>query len=367
MKKQIALAVAVLVVILAGFYILGSKKEEVANNSKPIKIGLILPLTGDLGFIGEAGKGGALLAIEKINNNASLKNKYELVIEDDSFDAKKTASAINKLLSIDKVNAVISVSSTGGNVVAPIAEKNEVPHIGLASDSNVAKGEYNFTHWTRPKEETTMLISELQKRSFKKVAVINVNQQGYKAINDDFKSKISGTDITIVADEVFNSGEKDFKTIISRTSKQNPDIYIIGAFSPEIEVLGKQLKEMGVKTPLTSVEAFGLASKPEIFEGNWFIDASVDTDNFKEEYKAKFNKEVGPSSANVYDAVNLMIMAIENSTNEGAPSGAQISKSLSETKGYSGALGILTISPEGEFISTPSVKIIKEGKAVIEK
>ena len=244
MKKQIALAVAVLVVILAGFYILGNKKGVATDTSKPIKIGLILPLTGSVAYIGEAAKNGAELAMDKINNDTSLKHKYQLVIEDDSLDAKKTASAINKLISIDKVNTVISVSSGSGNIVTPIAEQNKLPHIGMASDANVAKGDYNYIHWTQPNEEVEKLVAELQKRNIKKVAMLEVNQQGFLATSLILREKIKGTGITIVSDEIFNTGETNFKTIILRSQKTNPDIYLLGAFSPEIEILGKQMKDL---------------------------------------------------------------------------------------------------------------------------
>ena len=45
---------------------------------------------------------------------------------------------------------------------------------------------YNFIHWTRPQEEVTAMIGELQKNKITKVAMISVNQQGFVAISDDF-------------------------------------------------------------------------------------------------------------------------------------------------------------------------------------
>ncbi len=362
LKKVIWLIILIVIVVVI---VTVSKNGKVEVSEKQtIKIGAILPLTGNLAFIGEAAKNGADLAMEKINSNTSLTHKYELIIEDDAFDAKKTASAINKLMGVDKVHAVISLSSTGGNVVAPIAEQNMLPHIGMASDLNVAKGDYNFIHWTRPQEEVDAMITELKKKNLTKVALISVNQQGWAAINEDFKKKASANGITVVADEVFNTGERDFKAIISKTQKTKPEVYLLGIFSPELEIVGKQMKELGVKTPLTSIESFGLSSDPSVFEGSWFIDAAVSGSGFNDEYRTKYNKEVGPTSANVYDAINLIVQAVENTKNPAIPTSADIVKELSKIGNYSGAFGALSVSPEGAFISQASVKVIKEGKAV---
>src|ERR1700749_3584296 len=118
--------VVAIVVIGGGWWLLSSHPANNTSgaNGPTIKIGLILPLTGPQANIGEAGKNAADLAIAKINADSSLKYKYELDIQDDSFDPAKTVSAVQKLLSVDQVNAVISVGSGPGNVVAPIAEKD---------------------------------------------------------------------------------------------------------------------------------------------------------------------------------------------------------------------------------------------------
>jgi branched-chain amino acid transport system substrate-binding protein len=127
----------VAVVVLVFLFMWGSRSGSSTTESGPVKIGLSLPLTGDLAFIGEADRNAALLALEEINNQQGLKHAYELVIEDDSFDAAKASSVIQKFLSVDNVDAVISIGSTAGNAIAPVAEANELPHIGMASDSVV--------------------------------------------------------------------------------------------------------------------------------------------------------------------------------------------------------------------------------------
>ncbi|HEX7724320.1 MAG TPA: ABC transporter substrate-binding protein [Candidatus Paceibacterota bacterium] len=354
----VLIIIVVVIVIVASR---GSKKTDVTSTEKtPVKIGVSLPLTGSLAFIGETDKNAALIAQEEIAANKNLKHSYELVFEDDAFDAQKGASSINKLVNVDKVSGLISVGSTVGNVATPIAEASKVPHIGMASDPNVAKGQYNFIHWTRPQEEVTALVSELQRRKLTKVAIIGLNQQGFKAIEDDFVEKARVAGITVVGNETFNTGQKDFRTIIAKLQKTNPQIYLLGAFDPEIGIMAKQMQSAGIKTPLTSVESFGLTSDATPFEGQWYVDSAVPSATFVQNYQTKYGKEPGPAAGNVYDAIHLFVRAAESI--QGEVTHDKIAEALSKDSSYTGALGALTSNSDGIFISQAAVKIIKNGK-----
>lgn len=352
----------VLAVVVGGLYV-GSLTKAPEKNGV-IKIGLILPLTGDLAFIGEAGKNAAELAVEELNADTSNAHRYELVIEDDGFDAKKTASAIQKLVSVDTVDVVVSVSTGGGNVVAPIAEAHELPHIGLASDVNVAKGKFNFIHWTRPQEEVEVMLTELKRRGLTKIVIMGANDSGFPAITNDLVARAPGAGIEIVRNVEFVPGLTDFKTLITEAKTTNPDAYILNAFSPELEILGKQMQDLGVEAPVTSIESFGLSNNPNLFEGEWFVDSAVPKGGFGDAYRAKWNTDPGPTSGNIYDAIQLFAGAIE-ATGKERPTGAEVVEKLNKTEGYSGAFGPLTLGSEGEFISIPSVKVIKDGKPVL--
>ncbi len=364
MNKSIVWGAFAVVLVIAVGYFYRSNPED-AGNKPLVTIGLIAPLTGPVAFIGEASKNAADLAMEAINADTSLKYSYRLILEDDALDAKKTVAAVNKLISIDGVDAVISLSSGSGNAVTPIAEKAHIPHIGMASDANVAKGEYNFIHWTQPEEEVTLLLVELVKRGLKNVAILTLNQQGNLAITENFKKRSGAAGIAVVDDRVFNPGEKDFKTILAESRKKNPDIYLLESFSPENEIIAKQMKDLKIDTPMTSIEAFSLSVDPGAFEGQWFIDAAVSTDGFDGKYAEKFGKNPGPTAANTYDALNLIVKAVERAGTGTKPNGEDIAKQLSQINDYSGALGALTVNQEGVFLSGASVKIIKDGKPVL--
>src|SRR5262249_22481603 len=152
---------------------------------------------------------------------------------DNSFDATKAATAASKLINVDKVNALVSVGSPAGNATSPVAQAAKVVHFAIGSDANMAKGEYNFTHWTMPEEEVTKLIQELNARKITKVAILAANHSGINPIIADFEAKIASTPIKVAGKEIFTAGLKDFRTPISKLQKSNPEIYLVIAFDPE--------------------------------------------------------------------------------------------------------------------------------------
>lgn len=356
-KWVVGVIVVVAIVVIGYFTSKGSR--EVSET--PIKIGVVAPMTGNLAFMGEGIKDAILLAKE---NMGGTKYNYEVIFEDDQLDSKMTASAVNKLISVDKADVIVSFSSVTGNVITPIAEQNKIVHFGIASDPNVANGQYNFIHWTPPSEENKVFIAELQRRGIKKLGVFESNAQGAAAVMADLRERLKETDIEIVTDQVFNFGEKDFRSIIAKAKNSEAEIYLLMAFSPELEILGKQIREAGIDTPITSIEGFELSEQVDLFEGEWYVNAADPIGDFTDKFNAKTGKNPTLGAANGYDIFNLVVAAAEKIIGSTKPTPDQIVSELMEIKNFNGALGNLSVNEVGIVVSKAAVRMIKDGKPV---
>lgn len=188
MKKIIILTLA-----LAIFVTACKQKQETQAPQKPtVKIGAIFPLSGPVAFWGDALKQGVEMAQEDLGET---KFKYEIILEDDQMDPKKTALAFQKLVNVDKVDVIISAAAGPGNVVAPLAEKHRIPHFAIGSDPNMAIGKFNFIHWTPPPKEAQAFVKLLKEKNLKRIALFNFNHQGSKTIEAALIKAIEGTDI----------------------------------------------------------------------------------------------------------------------------------------------------------------------------
>ncbi len=335
------------------------EKPSTSSTKATVKIGLVLPMTGNAGFLGESAQNAAELALK---DAGVTKNDYKLVFEDDSFDPVKTVTAVNKMISVDHVSSIVTFGSGTSNAASPITEANKIPHFGLASDPTSAKGDYNYIHWTPPFKEGQLLAQELVRRGYKSVSIIGTNHPGTLAVTDSLRQALQGTDVKIVSYDLTNVGDKDFKTVINKVKTANPDIIVLEQFSPEIEITAKQIKELGIKTPVTSVETFAWSNQIGLFEGDWFVADAKVSPAFVAEYKAAYGKNPAPGASYIYDLVTLLVNIQEKSDKPIAA--ADIPTVLNQMGSYNSALfGNVAIDKDGFFITDASVQIIKDGKA----
>ncbi len=78
------------------------------------KVGVILPLSGPASSLGNYLKKGIDLAYEQLS--ATQRENLSVLYEDDQLTAVKTVAAAQKLVNVDKVNALFVLGSGSGNV-----------------------------------------------------------------------------------------------------------------------------------------------------------------------------------------------------------------------------------------------------------
>lgn len=351
------------ILLLEGCSSQGPAESDKTPKPEVIKIGATLPLSGDVAMLGESARNAMQLALGELKNT---KYTYELIFEDDKIDPKTASTTATKLITVDNVDAILSFSSGIGNVVNPLAEQNKVIHFGVASDPNVAKGTYNFIHWTPPDEEAKVWVEEIVRRGYKRVALLVVQQQGELAIVESIHKYLAGTGVEVVNEQTFGFGEKDFRTMLIKSQEARPDIYIILAFSPEIDLLYKQFQEVGYKQPVTTIEAFELSNNPAQFEGLWYVNGADPSNTFIEAYKSAYGKDVQLGGGNAYDILKLMVEGFERAGLDPAvkPSAKEVAQTLMKLKGFQGALGTLNMGEEGIVWSGAVIRNIQGGKPV---
>lgn len=366
-KSKVILIIVVvgIIVFLAGLWFSKAQKTILPIPKETVKVGVILPLTGASAHMGESVKKAILLAEEQL----FLKRKYDyqVIFEDDEMDITKTSTALSKLVNIDKVDIVVSFTSGPGNVVTPANQDGKFIHFGIASDPEIAKGRFNFIHWTPPQAQVEKFIEEIKKKGIKRMAFIGFQQKGAVAVWEMLKKELQKLEVEVTAEEWFAVGTRDFKTMILKIKQSNPEIVYISTFSPELEILAKQIKELRLDAPLTSIEAFEYTQQPELFEGYWYIQAGEPKEDFISVYQNRYGEIPDIGAANGYDIFNLIADGFEEAGKglEKKPSLEQVVNQLYQITNFSGALGKLTIPESGIIWSGATVKMIKNGKPAI--
>ncbi len=351
MKKLIWIIVLVLIVIGIMAFSGGDKTPLVAN---PIKIGVVAPLTGGAAAYGTVLAKSVELALSDLGVK---KSNYELVIEDDASTPAQSATAAQKLVNIDKVQAIVTVTSGTGNAVKPIAAGAQIPHVCICSDVTIADNQYNFINSILPDEEAIAWLKYATQKGVKTVAILSQNQAGFNLLTDNVKKEATSNGITIVYDERFDPTVRDFKTGISKAKLKNPDLYLAGFFPPQLDIIGQELKTLGIAN-VAGMATLSISATPEVFNGAWYSDSSLGDLAFRDRFNSqfpdtRFNVRVAPYG---YDTLNLLVKGFE--------SGSVLEYLLNVTE-YRGAAGS-SIKNKGERIFHSPVGIweIKDGQPV---
>jgi branched-chain amino acid transport system substrate-binding protein len=346
------------IIIILGLY-LGFTFHTV--NPKPLKIGVILPLSGELSSIGENAKNGALLAYNDLST--STREQVSLIFEDDKFESKSTVSAFNKLVSVDKVSAIICLTSTPCSAVAPLADTTKIPLIAVASAPVQVAHDYVVRLELSPTQEGIALAQYIRSKAYKNMASIIAIQDGTQTaynslVNDGYIKNHLALSAQI------GPAAKDFRSEITKILASKPDTIIIGLLPGSAGIFAKQVRQLGYDGDLlgfnfiegeeTLTAALGAA------ENIVYTQATDSTANFIDLYFKTYGVNPGPGSAHLHDAIKLLAEILE----KGDIRSDIIIKDLKSAHDFSGAFGIYSSVPGGEFSIPVILKTVKGGKFV---
>jgi len=352
MKKTFFIVV-ILIFLVLGVYTISNKPNE-----KEIKIGVVATLEGPGSIFGKSAVKSIELAQKELG---STKNTYRIIVEDDTGNAAKSASAAQKLINIDKVDAIISVSSLAGNAVKPIAEEAGIPHISNSSDLSIAKTKTGFVLSVLPDDESVRWLKEAQSKGIKGVAILSQNNPGVNITMENIVKNAADYGITIVYEEKFDPQNRDFKTSVAKAKNSKPDLYMIAMFPPLLEIVTKELFDQG-QTNISSYAMFGASTDPKMFEGKWYTDANLKDMDFVKRFElsfpdTRFNVRTAPAS---YDILKLLVKGFESDT--------EIMDFLNSQTSYVGQSGDLKQEKDTHVFRVPvGIWTIKDGKALIVK
>lgn len=358
MKNILPLLTLALAVFVSGC----QKQTEPATEQKPVvKIGVIIPLSGNFAFIGEGIRNAVLMAKDSLPQN--MKYQYEVVFEDDQLNPSRTITAAQKLIQLDKVDAIFSMWFCG-DALTSLANQNKVIHFSTDLNPIEDTGDFNFAIWASPKKLAECIANELQAKGAQKIAAFQVNDS-LRVVGEALKESLANHHLDLVAFEVYNRGERDFRVRIAKMKQLQPDMIVMMGAAPELDIIAKQAFEMQVdRSKLTSITAFDETGNKAVFEGCWYVSPSL-TPQFTSDYENKYEVPIIYDVPHAYDAIKLIVDAYENFPSQQKPTTTQIAQTLKKRKFFDGIVGRITNNGKGRFESESIVKIIQNGKPVI--
>ena len=369
---KIVIGLIVLLLIVWGISLLVGNKGAV-NETGPIKIGWIGPLTGDGATLGQNAKDATMMAVEEINAGGGINGRQiEMIYEDGKCSGKDAANAASKLINVDKVAAIFGGACSAETLAfTNLAEQSKMPTLSWCSSapSITTAGDYIFRVVPSDAYQGAFaadyIFNSLGK---KKVAILYQQTEWASGIVGVFSGEFEKLGGQIVSNEGFDGKIRDFKTPLAKIKTVDPDlIYFVSYAEPAIPAL-KQIADMGIKTPLFGADAWSdpkiLAEAKGNAEGIMFTGLAAHTNQaFSDKLQARTNgATVSECSAPAYDGMNVLAAALK----VGGTNAEQLKNALYQVDYKSGtAYDEIKLDQNGDLIGAQyAVRKIVDGEAV---
>lgn len=362
-KYLSVISIISLLVILMCLFSFGCGKEA----DKEIRLGAILPLTGDAALAGINTREGIDLAVEEINKVGVNGKKIRVVYEDTQADPKTAVSAVSKLINVNKVQYIIDDSISSVTLsVAPIVEKSRV--VLLATGATAPKisqaGDFIFRIWNSDAlegEEIAKYTIDILK--IKRIGILYIQNDYGIGLTEVFRNEFNKQKLAPVHIESFDGSAQEHRTQLAKILSADPKaIYLVG-YSKDCVRIIQEAKEMKFRGVWLGTTVMLDASVTDVVKNNHYelyypapliSDASSPAVKaFRKAFKAKYQKEPAALSDVGYDAVMLFKRAVE--LGDGTD-GEKIRSGLMKIKAYEGASGLIQFDKNGDVHKPIEIK-----------
>ena len=357
-------------------------------NAEPLRIGMIMPLTGPGAIWGQAGMQGVKIRADEINAQGGLKvgdttYQIEITTYDDRFMAADAVAAYNRLVNQEGKNIVFMAGSASVVAVKDNLVPDKVLVLSTATSDKIFDGDSTNSYRIASNVSDTIpgvvrwIRDHMKER---RVVLINPNDQSgwdqAKVAVQTFKDN----GFTVLSSELFERSQTDFQALLTRVLAMKPEVIDLGGIAPSSAgLIVRQARELGytgaiTKTGAGSAKEILEAAGPQGAEGALNVQNADPSNEAYRKLVATYRKAVGQDPneliVSFYDGADILFRALERAGTVGdtakivaaIPSVFPV-KSLQGSEITLG--GERTTGKRHTFITPIYISIIKNGRPVI--
>ena len=348
-KKHYWLALLVVLVVVALLWS-GCRDKSQTNSSDTIKIGVIVPLTGNAGVLGDYALKGMQLAVDEQNAKGGLLGKkIELDIQDSKGDPKEGVSVIKNMLAQEqKPFLIYSIVSGVTLALKPETEKNKILLMSaVGTDRFLENSRFTIRNYVSASTIGQNLASYLTENLKVRNLVIFYSNNEYGSSVKDAVKKLCeerGLQVTV---EPYDESSLDYKSLIAaRVGRETQAIYVVG-IGKGLGTMFKQIRERGYTGKIVGDQ---LMNAPDVIsvagdalKGIPYLDFAFETNStnpdtkaFVDAFRNKFHTDPQNFSVIAYDGAKMLFGTVENIK---TVDGEKLVDALNGIKDYHGVFG----------------------------
>ena len=365
--------VAAAVVALSAGYALADDVVVIAH---------VGPTSGAIAHLGKDNENGAILAVEELNKKGVMiggkKVTLKLMAEDDAGDPKQGTAVAQKLADAHVAGVVGHLNSGTTIPASRIYSEAGIPQIS-PSATNPKYTRQGFKTAFRVVADDANLGGTLGRYAVntlkgKSIAVIDDRTAYGQGVADEFAKAVKAAGGTVVDQEFTTDKATDFNAILTTIKGKKPDVVFFGGMDAVAGPMLRQMKSLGINAKFMGGDGICTTDLVKLAGGTIGDDQlycaeaggvekgskyEASKNDFEKRFKARFGVEVQIYAPYVYDALNLMVVAMEKA---GSSDPAKYLPFLAKTD-YDGVTGHITFDEKGDIKNGAlTLRTVKGGK-----
>lgn len=347
-----------------------------SGNANEILIGHYASMTGTEATFGRSTDNGIRMAIEEVNAVGGVDGKkIVLITEDDRGASGEAGIVVEKLITRDKVVAVLGEVASGLSLAgAPICQQYGIPMVSPSSTNPgvTKKGDMifrvcyidPFQGWVCAK-----FARESERLKADRAAILYDQSKAYAVgLQEEFEKSFTAMGGKIVMKQAYNADDPDVRTQLTALRGSDAQVIFVPGYYTDVGKIALQAKELNIKVPLLGGDGWDSEKLGQIagdaidgcFYSNHYSheDQSPRVQEFIKKYQAKHSQIPDGLAALGYDAARILFEAMDraNSTD-----GKALAAELSKTKEFNGVTGNISIDAERNAVK-PAVILEMKNK-----
>ena len=254
LMRRGTIGIAVGLLLLLG----GERPGALAQGGPPIKVGFGSAMTGPSAITGEGVKWAAQMLADEYNAKGGIMGrKIELYFGDNAGTPGEAVSAVRRLADVDKVDVIVGQTHSGACLGAlPVIKELQVPMVIEACSNPKIRDLIgrNGNEWAfRVNPDDVMLANQFAKyiaQSTKTVSIFAQNDDFGRGAAAAYDAAFKKTGIKLVSTEFFDRGQADYRPVLTRVKRANPEAVLLVMLASEGSVFMRQFREVGLTQKL---------------------------------------------------------------------------------------------------------------------
>lgn len=319
----------------------------------PIKLGLVVPLTGGSSPIGASVRDGVKLAVNEINAKGGLLSRQiQLIERDDESKNERGVQIAQELINREKIAAVIGFVNTGVALAAQrFYQDARIPAITTTATGTVVTqqfkdqpDDYVFRISANDAIQAAMMVEEaVGRKKFMKVAVLADSTNYGQLGREDIVKALAAKGVTPVVVEKFNIKDVDMTAQLLRSKEAGAQALLVYGVGPELAQIANGMQKLGWKVPMIGswnlatanfIDNAGANGDGAMMPQTFIQDAATPRHKaFIEAYQKAFKVEripVPSPAAQAYDSTLILAAAIKQAKSVEGPKVREALENLAE-------------------------------------